>query len=255
MFRHHLGRRISRRQSGSIATFVVATVAAAGVVMHGPFIQNPVERPVASLMQRAVAAPGTSPVLAGAATRWDLPNLDHALVDKWIARFTGSAKKDLLVYLERMAKYTDMIEAKAEERGVPKDLVYLATIESGGNPSAKSPVGARGLWQFMAPTARQYGLTSSERLNPVKSTDAALEYLGDLHRRFGSWYLAAAAYNAGQGRVGQVLKRVTGKTRGTDADFYRIAAHLPKETRDYVPKLIAVARIAKDPAKYGLPLN
>jgi membrane-bound lytic murein transglycosylase D len=138
---------------------------------------------------------------------------------------------------------------------VPRDLVYLALIESGGNATAKSRVGARGLWQFMTPTARDYGLSSSERLDPEKSTDAALEYLGDLYRRFGSWYLAFAAYNTGQGRVAQVLKSVTGKTKGTDADFYRIASKLPSETRDYVPKLVAAARVAKEPEKYGMPVR
>jgi membrane-bound lytic murein transglycosylase MltF len=182
----------------------------------------------------------------------NLPNLDHVSVDKWVTRFTTDMKRSLEIYLSRMERYDDMIATKAKQHGVPQDLVYLAMIESGGDARAKSPVGARGLWQFMAPTARDYGLKSSERLNPEKSTDAALTYLGDLYDRFGSWYLAAAAYNTGQGRVAKVLKQVTGKTRGTDADYYRIAPRLSQETRDYVPKLIAAARIAKDPAKYGL---
>ena len=148
-----------------------------------------------------------------------------------------------------------MISGKLAAREMPKELIYLAMIESGFNPTAKSPVQARGLWQFMSPTAREYGLTVrgrvDERINPARSTDAALTYLSKLHDRFGSWYLAFAAYNTGQGRVARVMKQETGKTKGTDADFYRIAHRLPKETRDYVPKMIAAARIGSDPAKYG----
>lgn len=220
--------------------------------MHGSFVEHPAATPVASILAQngpRIAADREAQASAGAS--WDLANLDHVYVDKWIARFTGSQKRSFEIYLARMARYEGMITAKAEEKGVPTDLVYLAMIESGGDPSAKSPVGARGLWQFMTATARQYGLTSRERLDPEKSTDAALDYLSDLYHRLGSWYLAAAAYNTGAGRVERVLEQVTGRSTGTDADFYRIASKLPRETRDYVPKLIAAARIAKDPARYG----
>jgi hypothetical protein len=185
-----------------------------------------------------------------------MPDLDHRFVTTWVARFTGQRKHDLQTTLDRMEPYVPMIEKKLAERGMPKELVYLALIESGGNPRATSPVKAKGLWQFMAPTAKQYGLKVAgrvdERVNPEKATDAALSYLSDLHDRFGSWYLAAAAYNVGQGRIAKTMKQVTGKPKGTDADFYRIASRLPKETRDYVPKLVAVARIAESPAKYGI---
>jgi membrane-bound lytic murein transglycosylase D len=184
-----------------------------------------------------------------------IADMDHKFVSKWVSTFTGARKHDLETTLDRMEPYTAMIERKLEERGMPQELVYLALIESGGNPKALSPVKARGLWQFMTPTAKQYGLKVArgvdERTNPEKATDAALDYLSDLHKRFGSWYLAAAAYNSGQGRVSKILKQVTGKSKGTDEDFYRIAGRLPKETRDYVPKLVAVARIAKQPTKYG----
>lgn len=183
-----------------------------------------------------------------------LPNLSHANVDAWVKKFT-THRGSYATYLRRMTKYDDMISTKLAEKNLPQGLKYLAMIESGFNPTAKSPVGARGLWQFMSPTAREYGLKVKgrvdERTNPARATDAALDYLSDLHDRFGSWYLAAAAYNTGQGRVARVLKQVTGKTKGTDADFYRIAHRLPKETRDYVPKLIAAARIGSNPAQYG----
>jgi membrane-bound lytic murein transglycosylase D len=245
-------RRIFRRRTLESAALTLATVTAAvGVARHGSFIDEPVTAPVAQLMNRVVPQTVASKVLTSEPTKTDLASLDHAFVDKWIGRFTGDLKRSFATYLARIDKYDEMIAAKADERGVPRDLVYLAMIESGGNAAAKSPVGARGLWQFMTPTARDYGLTSAERTSPEKSTEAALEYLSDLYDRFGSWYLAAAAYNTGPGRVASVLQKVTGKRTGTDADFYRIASKLPRETRDYVPKLIAATRIAKEPARYG----
>jgi membrane-bound lytic murein transglycosylase D len=155
-----------------------------------------------------------------------------------------------------MGKYEDMITAKLDARGMPRELIYLAMIESNFNPTAKSRVKAVGMWQFMTATARQFGLSVGrkvdERKDPAKATDAALAYLGQLHDRFGSWYLAAAAYNSGQGTVSKALRTVTGRTTGTDADFFRILPRLPKETQDYVPKLIASARVGSAPAKYGL---
>ena len=139
---------------------------------------------------------------------------------------------------------------------MPRELIYLALIESNFNPSAQSPVKAVGLWQFMSPTAREFGLSVGrrvdERKDPAKATDAALTYLTQLHKRFGSWYLAAAAYNSGQGTVSKAMRTVTGQTKGTDADFFRIQPKLPKETQDYVPKLIASARVGSDPARYGM---
>jgi membrane-bound lytic murein transglycosylase D len=155
-----------------------------------------------------------------------------------------------------MDKYAEMITKKLEAKDMPKDLVYLALIESDFNPNAKSRVAAVGMWQFMKPTAKQYGLAVGrkvdERRNPARSTDAAIKYLSSLHDRLGSWYLAAAAYNSGEGTVRKALRKVTGKTEGTDADFFRIMSVLPKETQDYVPKLIAAARVGNAPGKYGL---
>jgi membrane-bound lytic murein transglycosylase D len=157
-----------------------------------------------------------------------------------------------------MTKYETMISKKLEEREMPQDLIFLAMIESGFNPSAKSPAAAGGLWQFISETGRRYGLNISrkvdERNQPAKATDAALSYLSDLHDRFGSWYLAAAAYNTGENRVGRIMRETTGSERGTDHEYYAIAHRLPQETRDYVPKMIAAARIAKDPAAYGFDL-
>ena len=188
---------------------------------------------------------------------WDISNLDNSRVDMWIGIYTTRPKlrERFAVWLERKPKYEEMISAKLAANDMPQDLIYLAMIESGFNPKAYSHAKAGGLWQFIAETGQRYGLTVNnqvdERNHPDKATDAALAYLTDLHDRFGSWYLAAAAYNTGENRVGHIMREVTGKERGTDADYYRISSRLPRETRDYVPMMIAAARIAKDPAKYG----
>ena len=182
--------------------------------------------------------------------------MNHPRIEKWVSRLTTSLKGDLQQSLGRMDKYAGMINAKLDARQMPRELAYLALIESNFNPTARSRVSAVGMWQFMSATARQFGLTVrggvDERKNPAKSTDAALTYLSQLHDRFGSWYLAAAAYNSGAGTVSKALRKVTGQTRGTDADFFRILTALPKETQDYVPKLIATARVGSDPGRYGL---
>lgn len=199
--------------------------------------------------------------LAGASSKPISPlTLDdgaqHARIDKWVTRLTTSLRGDFRQSLQRMGQYDDMIHAKLDAKGMPRELIYLALIESNFNPTAKSPVKAVGLWQFMSATARQFGLsvgrTIDERKDPAKATDAALAYLDQLHDRFGSWYLAAAAYNSGQGTVSKALRTVTGRTTGTDADFFRILPRLPRETQDYVPKLIASARVGSDPGRYGM---
>lgn len=181
---------------------------------------------------------------------------DHRRIDQWVARLTTSLRGDFTNSLTRMDKYAGMITGKLDARQMPRELIYLAMIESNFNPNARSRVGAVGLWQFMSATARQLGLTvkgrTDERKNPADATDAALTYLSDLHTRFGSWYLAAAAYNSGAGTVSKALMKVTGKTQGTDEDFFRILPSLPRETQDYVPKLIASARVGSNPSEYGL---
>jgi membrane-bound lytic murein transglycosylase D len=187
---------------------------------------------------------------------WDIPVVRNAPVERFIGIFTGRQQDRMALYLKRSGRYEGMIRAKLRERGMPEDLLYLSMIESGFNPTAKSHASAVGLWQFIEDTGERYGLRVDgyvdERKHPEKSTDAALSYLGDLHDQFGSWYLAAAAYNSGEGRVARVMKQVTGKQKGRDADFWRIRSRLPSETREYVPLMVAAALIGKEPAKYGL---
>jgi len=235
----------------AIGATAMAAVAALYIIPRAGSDSNPVNIAVSRMVPVAVIDSATM------SDAWDLPNLDNPRVDSWVTRFTTSPtmRRTLAIWLDRKTSYDDMISTKLAERDMPQELIYLAMIESGFNPKAKSPAAAGGLWQFISETGRRYGLTVNrrvdERNNPGKATDAALSYLSDLYDRFGSWYLAAAAYNTGENRVGRIMRETTGSERGTDADYYRIAKRLPAETRDYVPKMIAAARIAKEPDKYG----
>jgi membrane-bound lytic murein transglycosylase D len=197
------------------------------------------------------AAPTTTaaPAITPATSRSELVDIPHERVDYHVTRFTtGEAADEFATYLQRLPQYDSMIREKLRRRGMPEDLLYLAMIESGFNPRARSLAEANGVWQLIPDTARRYGLrvdeTVDEREDPEKSTDAALSYLSYLYNRFGSWYLAAAAYNTGENRVGRIMTEATGKESGTDADYYRIWDQLPGETRDFVPAMIAARRVA-----------
>lgn len=228
----------------------LAGMALVAVVYTVPRVGSDTKSIQSTLFPAVVSQPEFTP-------GWDLANLDNARVDSWIKIFSTNpkVKSRFEVWLDRKPTYEPMISAKLEERAMPQDLIYLAMIESGFNPKAKSPAKAGGLWQFVSETGKRYGLTVNktvdERNHPDKATDAALSYLSDLHDRFGSWYLAAAAYNTGENRVGRIMREVTGSERGIDADYYRIASRLPRETQDYVPMIIAAGRISKDPQRYG----
>jgi membrane-bound lytic murein transglycosylase D len=198
-----------------------------------------------------------SEAAAATTARWDIPVVQNEAVDHFVALFTGRRSEVMADYLKRSGRYEGMIRSKLRKAGMPEDLVYLSMIESGFNPNARSRVNAVGLWQFMAPTARGYGLRVDdyvdERRDPEKSTDAALRYLRDLHDQLGSWYLAAAAYNGGDGRVSRALAAETGRRKGeSEEDFWRIRHRLPRETREYVPLMLAAALVGKQPEKYGL---
>jgi membrane-bound lytic murein transglycosylase D len=189
---------------------------------------------------------------------WDLPNLDHERVDFWIERFTTvpDMREKMEGFLQRSGIYVPMLLEKLDERGMPRDLIYLAMIESGFEPQAYSHAHASGLWQFIAETGQRYGLTIDravdERNDPVRSTEAALDYLQYMYQRFDSWYLAAAGYNTGENRVARVMRETFGRENAeSDAEYYQIWPKLPRETRDYVPLMIAAGRIGKEPAKYG----
>ena len=171
-------------------------------------------------------------------------------VEHWIEQFQtiGRAESDAL--LRRRGLFEGMIREKLRERGMPEDLVYLAMIESGLSPIAESRVSAVGLWQFMSPTAVDFGLRVDdfvdERRDPLRATDAALDYLEYLYARFDSWYLAAAAYNAGPSRVERILRRHADGRTGDEDIYWEVLRYLPRETRDYVPRLVATAILAND---------
>lgn len=215
-----------------------------------------VEAPVTDAIARAVAPPDANHL--GVSRSWDLPNLDHPQVDYWVGRFSepGELRDRFEGFLERSGWYREMIARRLAEREMPQDLLYLAMIESGFQPRAYSPAAASGLWQFISETGQRYGLTVDhhvdERNHPERATEAALDYLQDLHDRFDSWYLAAAAYNTGENRVGRIMREVYGTEKASSEQaYYRIWDRLPRETRDYVPLMIAAARIAKDPESHG----
>jgi membrane-bound lytic murein transglycosylase D len=181
----------------------------------------------------------------------DLPVVLNAPVRTYLHAFANS--KNFQASLSRSGRYLPMMRRIFKEHGLPQDLVWVALVESGFNPWARSPKEAVGMWQFIEDTARRYGLQVNEqvdeRRDPEKSTRAAARYLQDLYKQFGCWYLAAAGYNAGEKRVEGVVNRHD--TR----DFWIMAQKklLPQETCNYVPQIIAAALIAKNPGRYGLP--
>jgi membrane-bound lytic murein transglycosylase D len=186
------------------------------------------------------------------ATHSDLPLMLTDPVAGYINYFSNRGHGTLEHALERSGRYQEMIQRVFKEEGVPQDLIYLAQAESGFHPLAVSRVGARGMWQFMSFRGRSYGLTRNawedDRQDPEKSTRAAAHHLKDLYNEFGDWYLAMAAYNSGPGTVQQAVRR-TGY-----ADFWELYNRnvLPKETRNYVPIIVAMTIMAKNPAQYGL---
>jgi membrane-bound lytic murein transglycosylase D len=183
----------------------------------------------------------------------ELPLEVNDAVMKYIRYFsTKGGRKVLVNGLQRQGRYRAMIQRILDEEGIPQELIFMAQTESGFKPRAVSRKRATGMWQFMSLRAREYGLKRTrdydDRLDPEKATRAAARHLRDLYERLGDWYLAMAAYNAGPGRVNRAVRR-TGY-----ADFwefyYRRA--LPRETRSYVPIILATIIMANNPGEYGL---
>jgi len=185
-------------------------------------------------------------------THSDLPLMMTDQVAGFISYFSNRGRGVFERALARSGRYRDMMLPILKQEGVPQDLIYLAQAESGFHPLAVSRAGARGIWQFMGSRARGYGLSHNQyvddRQDPEKSTRAAARHLKDLYNQFGDWYLAMAAYNSGPGTVQAAVKR-TGY-----ADFWELYNRnvLPKETKNYVPIILAVTIMAKNPAQYGL---
>jgi membrane-bound lytic murein transglycosylase D len=183
---------------------------------------------------------------------YDVPVVVNDKVEFFIKYFQTKGRKYFEKWLARSERYLPMLKDIFRQNSLPEDLAYIALIESGFNPNAKSRARAVGMWQFMKWTGKKYGLKIDswidERRDPEKATRAAARYLKDLYGLFNSWHLAAASYNAGEGRIMRAVKK-----HKTD-DFWVVANQkktLKRETRDYIPKYIAALLIAKEPAKYG----
>lgn len=180
-----------------------------------------------------------------------IPTPMNEHVERWIDFFTKKDPERFQRFLNRGAKYRRDIEKQSQIQAVPKELYYLAMIESGFATRARSRANAIGMWQFIRGTGKRYGLKINgyvdERHDPRRATAAAFKYLSDLHRVFQSWHLAMSAYNAGELRVLQAIMK--GKTR----DYWELVEKkiLPRETRNYVPKFIAAVKIGENPEKYG----
>lgn len=251
------------KRFGHQARYAGVAVAGVALLTLAFGVSAPEERETAAQSGAGVAvvtqsvASATGVRTTGLGSDWDLPNVDHPRVDYWMARFdtVPAMRKKFQGFLDRGGAYAPMILDRLESRGMPLDLLYLAMIESGFQSHATSHAAAVGLWQFIRETGERYGLVVDravdERRDPLKATDAALDYLEELHDRFGSWYLAAAAYNSGENRVARLMRQEFGRERAqSEQDYYRIWDRLPRETRDYVPLMIAAGRITKDVEKY-----
>lgn len=172
-------------------------------------------------------------------------------VRKEIARYTTRNRGCITNSINNRKQHHDLMKEIFRDEGIPEELINVALLESQFNPRAKSPAGAKGMWQFMSGTGRLYGLTVSgkkdERTDPILSTIAAAKHLRDLYKEFNDWHLALAAYNAGPARVSRALEK-----SGADT-FWELARSgaLPQETLNFVPKFIASTIIMQRPQSFG----
>ncbi len=188
----------------------------------------------------------------------NLSQEETAIVELHFKYFVHDRRSTMQRFVDRSARYLPYIKKTFASRGIPEEIAYLSMVESGGNPNAVSRAGATGLWQFMPYTGKKYGLTQNrwidERRDPFKATFAASDYLLKLYGDFSNWHLAIAAYNAGEGKIGKALE-------GTGAnDFFELCRldcnlearlQLKDETRNYVPRFIAMAKIMRNLKQLG----
>jgi len=214
---------------------------------------SPIEAPAASAEAISTARDAVASDASG--ITYDIPIVVNDAVLKVLATFQGELHDIIARGLARSGRYVPMIHRVFQEEGIPADLAQVALIESSFLPRARSPRAAHGIWQFMPRTGRQYGLTANavvdERSDPEKATRAAARHLAYLHELFHDWYLALAAYNAGEGKVLRAQER-TGLN-----DFWQLAASgaLRAQTQNYVPAVIAATLIAKNPKHYGFEVE
>lgn len=277
------GCRPSARPDARPAPVVPAAAVAPAPVLAGEERTAPPDAPngqaptAGEISRRATDVFGGRPAAGGpaaegdAADAADAPSWDiavaeyesHDRVEFYVRRYTGPARSWVTERLSRGTRYEALIRDRLRAGGMPEDMYFLAFVESGFDPNASSRAAAVGIWQFMAPTAKGMGLRVDwwvdERRDPVRSTDAAVRFLRGLHAQFGSLYLAAAAYNGGPARIARGLTRFAGELDGTEGEdrFFTLSEQefLPRETREYVPQIIAAALVGKDPARYGLSIE
>ncbi len=173
------------------------------------------------------------------------------LVHKFIREYAYRHRETMKRYLANATEYLPAVKEATKEGGLPCDIAYLVMLESGANPEARSRANALGMWQFMPATPRSYGLRVDswvdERLDPQKSTKAAMLYLKDLYGMFGCWRLALSTYNSGENKLNKVLCQED----ASEYDEICSSRHLKRETREFYPRFLAIAHIAKNAAKYG----
>jgi membrane-bound lytic murein transglycosylase D len=259
--RHERSSAFERR-CGRLGGAIGAAVVALGVLAAAPF------SPAAAQSAERDSVPSDTALATvfAAGPVWDIDVHSyetHERVQHFVGLFSGKVREEFEKSLQRQTRYGTLIRQKLREGGLPEDMTYLALIESWYDPNAFSKAAAVGIWQFMAGTARGVGLRvdwwEDERRDPVRSTEGAVRLLSGLRAQFGSLYLAAAAYDGGDGRVSRGLVRYAGRLDGVEGEdrFFSLAEtkFLRPETRDYVPKIIAAALVGKEPARYGVKVD
>ncbi|MDA8238793.1 MAG: transglycosylase SLT domain-containing protein [Nitrospiraceae bacterium] len=219
--------------------------------------EMPVVAPKQAAPETAIAVPekaqpeNTAPAQPSLFTSYGTNETASKAVERSIGLFSTRIKERFSLWLSRSGQYLDMMKEILRKKDVPEDIVFLSLIESGFNPNAYSIARAVGPWQFIASTARRYGLEinwwKDERRDPVKSTEAAADYLKDLYGMFGSWNLAMAAYNAGEGKILRAMRQSK-----VDSYWDLVGTrHIKDETKQYVPNFIAASLIATNPKDFG----
>jgi len=232
-------------------TAILSQVVLTLLFAHAAPLPSTTDKPPVVMGGEAIEAAREIPQPEEQVPIFDIPITYNHRVQFWIKHFQTAGRHDFQRWLARSTRYSPFIVGELEKAGLPKDIIYTAMIESGFSPGATSPAAAVGVWQFIKPTGERYGLRVNwwldERRNYTKATLAAIKYKKDLYGMFGSWYLVAASYNCGENRIVNTIKKY-----GTN-NFWEMAqlGLLPKETTDYVPKIIAATLIAKAPALYG----
>ena len=206
---------------------------------------------VQSLKERLKSMTRQSKITQSDSLVFDLPVTYNRKVSHWISFYQVQGKRWFPNWLQRSYRYMPFIQKELKAAGLPTDLAYMVMIESGFSFNATSVADAVGPWQFIEPTGLRYGLQKNwwldERRDLMKSTRAAIRYMKDLYAEFGSWYLVAASYNMGENGLRRQIKKHSTK------DYWMLIQKnaLPKETQDYVPKILAAMLIAKAPNLYG----